>query len=78
MKFLAWGFKCKTSGCNHVHIAKFIGRNEGQKIMALPSVMPGWFDFQCGYCGEAHRYFRQDMELIPLDDTPPAGFQPWF
>ena len=75
--YSAWGCFCKSNQCNTFHIAHFIGTNPG-KIHFLPTEGPGWWDFGCMGCGQIHRYTRDDLRVMPLEEAPPVGWVGWW
>jgi len=77
-KHVYWGFHCQTPNCQEFHIAKYIGIHDGRPIYFLPSEMPAWLEAGCIECGNIHRYKREQLETVSLDQPPPPEFVPWF
>ena len=75
--YAGWGCLCKTPGCNTLNLAHFIGTTTSV-IHFLPAEGPGWWDFGCMECGNVHRYMRDDLRVVPLEEVPPVGWEPWW
>lgn len=76
-KHAYWVVTCKTPKCGLIP-AKYIGEHDGRPIYILPGEGPGWWDFECGICGKAHRYTRDDLHATVLDFPPPPEFPGWW
>lgn len=77
-KHAFWFVTCKNPKCAATIIAKHIGEHDGRPMYFLPTDGRGWWDFQCGECGQGHRYTRQDLKTLALDSAPPPTFQGWW
>lgn len=65
---------CKT--CKTVCILKFLGPHFGQG--KISDLIPEGFEFQCDSCHQTHRYLREEVRPIVLDNIPPPQFRDSF
>jgi hypothetical protein len=67
---VSWAVNCKTARCPATIVLKYIGVHDGRSIYLLPADTFETLVFQCGVCGKAHTYTKQDL-IVHQDDNPP-------
>jgi hypothetical protein len=63
---------CKTEGCKKVCAVKYHGVDVGQ--VEIGELAPTGSEYQCGLCGQTHRYEMTEKRMEVFDFPPPTGW----
>ena len=67
-------FKCKTEGCDTIHMVKYLGV-KGRIPENVPISVVSPFILECPKCKNPYNFWMKDLVQVERPEAPPSGFR---